>query len=362
LASGLLLAGCMLLACGEPAAPPQDEPEPEKPAAPEPAQTSDAAVLRDRALIVFGTLPDEAPNPKNPITEEKITLGRMLYYDPRLSKNHDVSCNSCHQLDNHGVDSEATSPGHKGQRGERNSPTVYNAAFHVAQFWDGRAADVEQQAKGPVLNPIEMAMPSEEAVVLLLNSIPGYAPLFAAAFPADGDPVSYDNMAGAIGAFERRLVTPSRFDAFLEGQEEAMTEAELAGLQTFMEMGCNACHNGQLIGGNAYHKLGLIKPYDGEDQGRFGVTGNEADRQVFKVPSLRNVEKTGPWFHDGSMQTLDETIRIMAEHQLGKTLTDDQVRSIRTFLASLTGEVDVEYIAEPELPASGPDTPAPDPT
>lgn len=362
-----MLVGALCIACGQADTPageaPAAQPAPaQQVAEPEPAEDLDQGVLRDRAVLVFGILPDEAPNPDNPITEEKVTLGRMLYYDPRLSKNHDVSCNSCHQLDNYGVDSEATSPGHKGQRGGRNSPTVYNAAFHVAQFWDGRAADVEAQAKGPVLNPIEMAMPSEQAVLVVLKSIPGYSPLFAAAFPDDEDPITYDNMARAIGAFERRLVTPSRFDAFLEGQDDALTEAEVAGLETFMQVGCNTCHNGQVIGGNAYHKLGVVKPFASADQGRFEVTGAEADRQVFKVPSLRNVEKTGPWFHDGSMQTLDETIRTMAEHQLGKTLTDAQVRSIHSFLASLTGEVDVEYIAEPELPASGPDTPAPDPT
>jgi cytochrome c peroxidase len=363
------LLGPLLPACGDAPAPPAEPAEaapadaPAPPAvAPATAEPPDRAALRDRARRVFGSLPDEAANPANPMADEKIALGRMLYYDARLSKNHDVACNSCHQLDKHGVDGEATSPGHKGQRGGRNSPTVYNAAFHVAQFWDGRAADVEEQAKGPVLNPIEMAMPSEAAVLVVLNSIPGYPPLFAAAFPGDEDPVSYDNMARAIGAFERRLATPSRFDAFLEGEDAALSDAELKGLGTFMTVGCHSCHNGAVIGGNAYHKLGVIEPYETEDPGRFAVTGSEADRQVFKVPSLRNIEKTGPWFHDGSKKTLDDTIRTMARHQLGRTLTHEQVESIRSFLASLTGEVDTEYIAMPELPESGPDTPAPDPT
>ena len=364
LAAGMLASGCALLACGEPASAPAAKTK-SAPAAAAPAQQAtapDSAALRERASAVLGPLADEAPNPDNPITREKIALGRMLYYDPRLSKNHDISCNSCHQLDNHGVDSEPTSPGHKGQRGVRNSPTVYNAAFHIAQFWDGRAADVEEQAKGPVLNPVEMAMPSEAAVVAVLKSIPGYAPLFAAAFPKQEDPISYDNMARAIGAFERRLSTPSRFDAFLEGQDEALSEQEIAGLETFLEVGCPSCHNGPLVGGNLYQKLGLIKPYETDDAGRFAVTGNEADRQVFKVPSLRNVEKTGPWFHDGSKTDLDDAIRTMAEHQLGRELTNQQLRSLRVFLASLSGEVDGEYIAQPELPPSGPDTPAPDPS
>ena len=366
--AGLLLAP-LLSACGDASSPPAEPAAETGAAPPAPAQAPEAAAeppdraaLRDRAHRVFGSLPDEAPNPANPLADEKIALGRMLYYDTRLSKNHDVACNSCHQLDKHGVDGEATSPGHKGQRGDRNSPTVYNAAFHVAQFWDGRAADVEEQAKGPVLNPIEMAMPSEEAVLVVLRSIPGYPPLFAAAFPGDGDPVTYDNLARAIGAFERRLVTPSRFDAFLEGEDGALSDAEVEGLETFLGVGCNFCHNGAVIGGNAYHKLGVIEPYETQDPGRFAVTGAEADRQVFKVPSLRNVEKTGPWFHDGSKKTLDDTIRSMARHQLGRTLTHEQVKSIRSFLASLTGEVDMEYIAMPELPESGPDTPAPDPT
>jgi cytochrome c peroxidase len=207
-----------------------------------------------------------------------------------------------------------------------------------------------------------MAMPGEEATVAVLKSIPGYAPLFAAAFPEDADPVSYDNMANAIGAFERRLLTPSRFDAFVEGRDEAYSDEEVAGLARFIGTGCNFCHNGPAIGGGSFQKLGVIEPYATEDPGRFKVTGNEADRQVFKVPSLRNVEKTGPWLHDGSVTSLDQMVRIMGAHQLGQTLSDEQVASILVFLASLTGEVDAEYIAMPELPASGPDTPKPDPS
>ena len=359
----LLAAGAALLACGDSSAPPAptaaapaaEAPE-AKPAGP------DRAALRERARAIFRELPDEAASEGNPVTEAKVTLGRLLYFDPRLSKNQDISCNSCHDLARYGVDGEPTSPGHKGQRGERNSPTVYNAAFHLTQFWDGRAADVEEQAKGPVLNPIEMAMPSEEAVVVMLRSIPDYPPAFAAAFPDEDDPVSYDNMARAIGAFERRLVTPSRFDAFLDGQDAALDDAEVAGLATFMDTGCISCHNGPTVGGGSYQKLGAVKPYPTEDPGRFKVTGQESDRYVFKVPSLRNVDQTGPWLHDGSVTSLDQMIRIMAEHQLGRSLGDEDVAAIARVLGTLTGEVDVAYTAAPKLPESGPDTPAPDPS
>ncbi len=331
--------------------------------APEPAAPAiDRAKLRAKAASIFGVLPAEAENPDNPITPAKVELGRMLYYDPRLSKNHDVSCNTCHLLDRHGVDGRPTSSGHREQRGGRNAPTVYNAALHIAQFWDGRAADVEEQAKGPVLNPIEMAMPSEEAVLAVLNSIPGYAPLFEAAFPEDEHPITYDNMARAIGAFERKLMTPGRFDAFLAGDDAALSDEQLAGLDAFMSAGCITCHQGSAIGGGLYQKLGVVEPYPTEDIGRAEVTGDEADRYVFKVPSLRNIAGTSPYLHDGSVRDLDEMVRIMAEYQLGIAIDDDQRSAILPFLAALTGRVDAELIAMPELPASGPDTPAPDPS
>lgn len=338
-----------LLACGAP----------EPPADPGP----DRAELRKLAQALFPALPEVADSASNPVTPARVELGKRLYFDPRLSKNHDVSCNSCHGLSTYGVDREPTSPGHRKQRGGRNSPTVYNAALHVAQFWDGRAADVEEQAKGPVLNPIEMAMPSEEATVAVLRSIPGYAPLFAAAFPDEPEPVTYDNMARAIGAFERTLITPARFDAFVAGDDAALSDAEVAGLATFVDTGCTTCHMGAAVGGGMFQKLGTVEPYPAEDDpGRFEVTGNEADRGVFKVPSLRNIEKTGPWFHDGSITSLDDAIRLMARHQLGRTLDDAQVASIRAFLSSLTADLDPAVVAPPQLPESGPDTPAPDPS
>jgi cytochrome c peroxidase len=318
--------------------------------------------LRERADLVFGVLPSEAPSPSNTITEEKVDLGRMLYYDPRLSKGQDVSCNTCHLLDGFGVDGLPTSTGHKGQKGGRNAPTSLNAALHIAQFWDGRAADVEAQAKGPPLNPIEMAMPNAEAVEAVIASIPGYEPLFAAAFPGDEDPISFDNMARAIGAFERKLMTPAPFDDFLAGDDSALDAKQLAGLQRFMDTGCTACHSGPLVGGGMYQKLGVVNVYEDDDKGRMDVTGEEVDLQVFKVPSLRNVAETGPWFHNGKVTTLAEAVRLMAWHQLGIELDAQAVAEIEAFLGSLTGRVDAEYVARPELPPNGPNTPAPDPS
>ena len=320
-----------------------------------------AVALAKRASALFGTLPDAAVNPSNVATPAKIALGRMLYYDKRLSKNHDIACNSCHLLDAYGVDGEPTSPGHRGQRGGRNSPTVYHAALHLTQFWDGRAADVEAQAKGPVLNPIEMASLSEESVVGVLASIPGYGPAFDSAFPNDAKALSYDNMSRAIGAFERNLMTPGRFDAFVNGDWAALDESERKGLSTFLAVGCNSCHTGAALGGRLYRKLGFVFPYETADIGREEVTGEAADRHVFKVPSLRNVAMTGPYLHDGSLETLEEVVKIMGYHQTGIMLEVGQIADIVAFLGSLTGELDHEYIAMPILPESGPNTPAPDP-
>jgi len=320
-----------------------------------------ASELREQAAAAFGQLPASAATEARPMTDARVELGRALYYDARLSKNHDISCNSCHRLDGYGVDGESFSPGHRGQLGGRNSPTSLNAALHIAQFWDGRAADVEAQAKGPILNPVEMAMPSEAAVLTVLNSIPGYGPLFEAAFSGQSPAITYDNMATAIGAFERGLVTPGDFDRYLGGDESALEDAEKAGLSLFLAKGCTACHNGALVGGGMYQKLGLVKPYPTKDVGRSAVTGKPEEEFFFKVPSLRNVAKTGPYFHDGSISALDEAIRLMGHHQLGVEISQAERASIAAFLGSLTGEVDAAYVAQPTLPASGPDTPAPDP-
>ena len=312
-------------------------------------------------LHLFQPLPEAMPSAANPITEGKVVLGRMLYYETRLSKSQEISCNSCHELNNYGADGQPTSDGHKGQRGDRNSPSVYNAAGHFVQFWDGRAADVEAQAKGPVLNPVEMAMPDEKQVVTVLKSMPEYVEAFKRAFPDDKDPVTYDNAARAIGAFERKLVTPARWDKFLRGDQSALNDEEKAGFNTFMEAGCQACHAGTYLGGNIYQKLGIAKQWpDASDPGREKVTKSEADRMVFKVPSLRNVEKTAPYYHNGKVETLDQAVSRMAEYQLGKNMSDAQVRSIVTWLRTLTGDIPAEYIKPPELPKSTARTPKPD--
>ena len=284
----------------------------------------------------FAPLPEVADSKENPITAEKVALGKKLYLDTRLSKDETLSCNSCHNLKTFGVDNEPTSPGHKGQRGGRNSPSSFNAALHASQFWDGRAATVEKQALGPILNPGEMAMPSEAAVIERLKKDKAYPKEFAAAFPGDKAPISYANVGNAIGAFERTLITPSRFDAFLKGDDNALTPEEKKGAQAFVQTGCVACHNGATLGGMMFQKLGLVKPYPTKDMGRFEVTKNESDKMMFKVPSLRNVAKTGPYFHDGSVKTLEEAVSKMAEYQLGKQLTPEQVKEIVTFLDSLT--------------------------
>jgi cytochrome c peroxidase len=319
------------------------------------------------ARLIFSPLPAVYENPAYPLTEEKITLGRHLYYDKRLSKNQDLSCNSCHDLANYGVDSRppvgATSRGHKAQLGGRNSPTTYNAAGHIAQFWDGRAADVEAQAQGPVLNPVEMALPSGAVAVSVLKSIPDYAPLFTAAFPGEADSVTFENAAAAIGAFERKLVTPGRFDQFLAGQTDALTLPEVEGLLAFENAGCPACHSGAVLGGAYYRKLGLMKEYPAMDTGRYQVTMLDSDKHSFKVPTLRNIEKTAPYFHDGSIATLEQAVKVMAEYQTPKAvLTDAEVASIVTFLKVLTGDLPTAYIQEPAQLPSGPTTPAPDPS
>lgn len=354
-----LLLAFALPACGK-----RTDPQP----SPTPAAAASAPPLDARKLVFaqadvdrFRVLPARWETDDNPITEAKVKLGRTLFYDPRLSRNQDVSCNSCHDLESYGADHVPFSAGHRGQRGGRNAPTVYNAGGHLAQFWDGRADTLEEQAKGPILNPVEMAMPSEARVVETLKSIPGYVVLFKNAFPSDRDPVTYDSMAKAIGAFERQLVTPSRFDRYLAGDASALTDDELAGFHKFTKLGCLACHDRAAVGGTRFATLGMVKPYPGlTDNGRYDVTKDERDRHRYRVPSLRNVEKTGPYFHDGSVATLDQVVRKMAFHQLGTVLTDAEAKVLVAFLASLTGEIPRAYIQKPALPPSGPKTPKPD--
>ncbi len=304
----------------------------------------------DKELLIsakrfFQPLPDRAESETNPLTKEKINLGKVLYLDTRLSKDGNNSCNSCHKLESFGVDNLPTSLGDLGKNGDRNSPTTFNAALHTTQFWDGRAADVEEQAGMPIMNPVEMNIPDEAFLVERLKGIDEYKDMFAAAFPEDTDPISYSNLRMAIGAFERTLMTPGRFDDFLNGDEEALTSAEKNGLKLFIETGCVTCHTGPAMGGNMFQKFGVYGDYwevtgsEHVDEGRFKETGNEGDKYMFKVPTLRNIEKTGPYFHDGSVAELNEVIRIMGKLQLNKDLSDEDVQSIEVFLNSLTGEV-----------------------
>lgn len=323
-----------------------------------------SAQLRQVAKKYFAPLPARIDTADNPPTDEKIALGRTLFYDERLSKNQDVSCNTCHLLNNFGVDGKTVSTGHRGQVGDRNSPTVFNAALQLAQFWDGREPTVEAQALGPMTNPVEMAMPNHEGVVNVLSSIPGYVDMFKAAFPDDKDPINPPNIGRAIGVFERGLTTPAAFDRFLTGDDNALTEDALRGLQLFVDAQCVTCHTGPGVGGTMYQKLGVIKPVPGiKDEGRIKITQDPKDKFFFKVPILRNITKTGPYRHDGEIKTLDEMLDLMATYQIAKgKLSADEKKYLTAFLQSLEGEVDPAYIQQPELPASGPKTPKPDPT
>lgn len=320
---------------------------------------AEKSALLEEALDNFEPLPDQPVfKAGNPFNKAKMKLGKMLFFEPRLSKSGVFSCNSCHNMGTGGVDNAPLSTGHKWQVGGRNAPTVLNAALHIAQFWDGRAEDVEAQAQGPVLAGVEMAS-TKDLVLKRLKSIPEYVTLFREAFPGDKDPLTYKHMADAIGAFERTLLTPSRFDDFLKGNEKALSEKEKAGLNTFMDKNCILCHKGVTVGGGMYQKFGVENPYQNQgDKGRYEITKDKDDMYVFKVPSLRNIELTYPYFHDGKVWDLKEAVRTMGWTQLGEKLTEREVDNIIAFLKSLTGKQ--PEIIYPILPPSRPDTPKPD--
>jgi len=297
-----------------------------------------AAELRAKAIEVLKPLPDKAPGAEKD-TPELVTLGKQLYFEKRLSSNNSQACNSCHHVENDraGVDNEATSLGAFGKRGGRSAPTTLNAGFHFAQFWDGRAPDLAAQAKGPILNPIEMAMPDEQAVIKKLSAIAAYQTGFKSAFPREASPITYDNLARAIAAFERTLITHDRFDDFLKGDDHALTRGEKHGLKLFLETGCTTCHNGPVIGGTSFQKFGLVNPVEGlKDIGREEVSKDAGDRHKFKVPSLRNIALTYPYLHDGSSPTLEDTVRTMGWVQIGKKLTEDEIKSLVAFLKTLS--------------------------
>jgi cytochrome c peroxidase len=321
--------------------------------------------LRTRAQQLFKPVPSQAPAIKdNELTPERVELGKQLFFDPRLSASGIISCNSCHNVGMGGDDNMPTSIGHGWAKGPRNSPTVLNAVFNVAQFWDGRAKDLKEQAKGPVQAGVEMAN-TPENVVATLGSIPEYVQQFKEAFPGVTDPVTFDNMAVAIEAFEATLVTPgSRFDKWLGGDNEAMTDQEQTGLALFMNKGCTACHSGVNVGGQSYFKFGLVKQPEAdvlppEDLGRFKVTNAAADKYVFRTAPLRNIALTAPYFHSGVVWDLGQAVNIMAASQLGIQLSPADTGAIVAFLGTLTGTpLQIEY---PILPPSSATTPKPKP-
>ena len=300
-------------------------------------------------LTIFGKPLKTLELPKDKVALSLVELGRTLYHEKRLSRDNSISCNSCHDTKAFGVDGEKFSVGFNNHLTGRNSPTSFNAFMHVSQFWDGRAPTVEEQAKGPILAGGEMAMPSAEAVVKKINSIKGYKDLFEAAFPNSSPAITYDNVGKAIGAYERLFVTPSKFDKLLAGELSALNEKQKRGLKKFVTSGCVTCHTGNLLGGNIYQKLGLVKPWPNQkDQGRFAITKKEQDKMFFKVPSLRNIEKTGPYFHDGSSEKLSEAVEVMARHQLGREFSKEEISDIVAFLKTLTGKLNPSIAAYPE--------------
>ena len=306
----------------------------------------DSERLIRRANRYFSPLPAAMPGAEND-APERIALGKKLYFEKRLSINDTQSCASCHRLEDGfaGVDNLPVSPGARGEQGTRNSPTVLNAGWQDSQFWDGRAADLVEQAKGPILNPIEMGMPDEQTVEEKVRGIAEYQRAFALAFPGNEPAITYQNIAEAIAAFERTLITPSRFDDFMNGDAGALSVAEQRGLNDFIRIDCKSCHDGKLLGGDAYEPLGKENPYENQvDPGIYALTKDEDDRMVFKVSPLRNVALTAPYFHDGKIKTLDEAVRKMGKLQLDKELTDQQTSDITSFLKALTDKRREQYV------------------
>ncbi len=326
------------------------------------AGAAQAQSLRDVAKDYFAPLPSTVPAVKdNRITPEKIDLGKALFFEPRLSASGVFSCYSCHNLTTGGDDNMETSVGHGWQKGPRNSPTVLNAVLNEAQFWDGRADDLKAQAKGPIQAGVEMAN-TPENVEVTLRSMPQYVAWFEAAFPGEAQPVSFDNMARAIEAFEATLITPAPFDAWLNGDDEALTADQQAGLALFIDKGCAACHSGVNVGGHGYYPFGLIEKPGAEilppdDKGRFAVTETVDDEYVFRASPLRNVGVTAPYFHSGKVWDLKVAVEIMAESQLGEALGPGEADQIVAFLEGLTGTV--PPITLPVLPPETASTPRP---
>ncbi|MGE5172841.1 MAG: cytochrome-c peroxidase [Betaproteobacteria bacterium] len=314
--------------------------------------------LINKAKATLGPLPASMPSPGNPITPEKVKLGKALFWESRISIDKTVSCVKCHPLGLYAADGLKKALGNNCKENPRNAPTIFNAASQISEHWIGNRTSVEDQAKQALIGPPSFGMPNYGSVEKILKGMKGYVAMFKAAFPDEKDPVTADNFAKAVGAFERTLVTPAPFDDFLQGDAKALTQQEKRGLQTFMDTGCMTCHSGPFVGGQMYQKFGVFGPYEKftksekVDEGRFAVTKNPADKFVFKVPVLRNVAETPPYFHDGSVASLTAAITIMAKIQLGKDLTKGQADDLAAFLASLTGRISGEVLIVPVLPSA----------
>lgn len=306
----------------------------------EPAPATTDGDLLTQAQAIFGKLPASMLGSEHD-TPAMIALGKQLYFEKAISINKTQSCNSCHPLDNKGAGADhlKTGKGAKGKSGDRNDPSTLNAGFQIAQFWDGRAATLEDQAKGPPLNPIEMGMANGNAVAKRLKQIGHYPADFKKAFPGQKNPVTFDNFAKAVAAFERTLISRGRLDRFIDGDKQALNEQEMEGMRTFIKIGCVQCHNGPNLGGTTYQKLGMFHAYSNlKDVGRFKITHVESDKYFFKVASLRNVTLTAPYFHDGEVNSLAEAVDKMAYMQLDKKLTDQEIKNILRFLTTLADE------------------------
>jgi len=312
--------------------------------------------LAARAKELFGRLPAAMVSEKNALTPEKIRLGKILFHETRISIDGTVSCARCHPFGLYAADGLKTSVGNRCAVNMRNAPTILNAAGQISQHWIGNRTDVEDQARQSVIGPASFGMPSASEVEQKLRQIGGYRPLFEAAFPGDGEPITVDHLAAAVGAFERTLVTPSPFDDFLAGNRAALSERAAKGLGAFMDSGCASCHAGTYLGGGQYEKFGIAGPYweytrsEKPDEGRFTASKDEADKYVFKVPGLRNVARTPPYFHDGSVESLETAVWVMGKAQLGRDLSQEELLDLLAFLESLTGKIPEDALSFPELP------------
>lgn len=329
------------------------------------AESLDAETLLADAKQKFQPLPAVPSAEATPGGQARLDLGRMLFFERRASMDGNVGCVHCHQPDLQATDGLPKAIGVFGKNNPRNAPTMFNVSLNFKQHWRGDRDSLEEQAEKSLLGPGTFGNPDFAAAMDKLKAIPGYAEMFAKAFPDDKDPINSKNWGAAIAAFERTLLTPSKFDAFLAGDVNALSSAEQAGLRKFIDVGCVGCHNGPGLGGNSFQKFGVVSDYWKEtgvaepDKGRADVTKNDADLYVFKVPQLRNVAKTGPYFHDGSVAELTRAVKIMGKAQLGADLSDKDVEAITTFLGSLTGPVPANYTAPAPLPDAAPAPKAP---